>query len=286
MSGDGRMRAIRYHEYGGPDALTLDEVDHPAPSDGELLVAVRAASVNPIDTYVRSGDVGSTALPRVAGSDLAGVVTDVGADVTEFEPGDRVYATCRGVVDEGTLAELAVVPAAVAAELPSAVSFAEGAAAAMTFATAWHGLVERGGLSLGDTCLVSGAAGGVGHAAVQVAREAGATTVALARSEQSEYLRGLGADAVVDYRTSDLGAALRDAVDGEIDVALESHAGANLAADVDAQRPALTAVAPLLADGRFEARVDAAYPLTDAVTAYERLASDGVRGSIVVRVGR
>jgi len=325
---DGDIRAVRYHEYGDESVLQADQVERPTPATGEVLLTVHAASINPIDTYVRAGAAGVGDLPRTIGSDVAGVVTETGSDVTDFEPGDRVYGTCRGVLDEGTIAEAITVPASVLAGLPEAVSFEAGAAAAMTFATAWRALVTRGGLGLGDRCLVSGAAGGVGHAGVQVASAAGATVVGLARPPSQKFVTDLGAEGVVDYRTTDLASEVTAAAGGSIDVALESHAGTNLAAVLEAlarggsivvigedepisldsdlsmdakqadadlrfmslvassadQRPLLEAIAPRLADGRFEPRIDSRFDLAETASAYRRLAETGVEGSIVVQV--
>ncbi len=230
-----RMRAARYREHGTPDVLTIESVRRPTPGRGEVLVDVRSAGVNPIDTYVMAGNVPPAGgLPATTGSDLAGVVDDVGPGVERFASGDRVYATALGLRSPGSLAEYAVVPASALAHLPSAVPFVDGAAAAMAFATAWRGLRDRGGLQIGDRCLVAGAAGGVGHAAVQVAAAAGATVVGLARPETADFVRDLGADEVVDYRRDDLAAALEGATGGGLDVALETHADANLVPEIAA----------------------------------------------------
>jgi NADPH2:quinone reductase len=230
------MHAIRYHEHGDEDVLTLDEVPRPTAGTGEVTVRVHAASVNPIDTYVREGNVSpSGGLPHIGGSDVAGTVESVGDGVERFEPGDRVFATGLGLFQPGSYAEYVAVPAAKLAPLPDSVSFTEGAAAAMAFATAWRGLVTRGDLSVGDVCLVHGGSGGVGHAGVQIARHAGATVVATAREgEPAAMARELGADAVVDYRAEDLPAEIRAATGGEpVDVVLEPHAASNIVADLD-----------------------------------------------------
>lgn len=229
------MRAVRYHEHGDESVLRVDDVPRPEPGDGEVLVEVHAAGVNPIDTYIRGGNVPpKTGLPATAGSDLAGVVESTGPDATDYEPGDRVYATALGLFRHGSLAEYAVVPESRLAPLPEGVSFEEGAAAAMPFATSWRALVTRGELSIGEVCVVSGASGAVGHAAVQIAREAGAFVVGLAREgDSAEFVRGLGADAVVDYDSDDLAAELEAATGGRpVDVAMESHADANLDAEI------------------------------------------------------
>lgn len=246
------MRAMRYGRHGDADVQSLEEVADPEPGHGGAVVDVHAASVNPIDTYVREGSVEPTGgLPHVGGADAAGVVSAVGDGVAGVEPGDRVFATGLGLFEPGSYAERVAVPASRLAPLPDAVGFDEGAAAAMAFATAWRALSTRGGLSIGDACLVHGGEGGVGHAAVQIAAGAGATVVASASTDgdanadgdgdgagtddATTFLRGLGADAVVDYRDDDLAESVRSALDGrEVDVVLESHAAANLDADLDA----------------------------------------------------
>ncbi|WP_338739803.1 NADPH:quinone reductase [Haloplanus salilacus] len=227
------MKAIRYHEHGDTDVLTVDDVPTPEPGPGELLVRVRAASVNPIDTYVRDGAVSpADGLPHVGGSDMAGVVEAAGDGVDGMAVGDRVFATGLGLFEDGTYAEYVVAPAESLAPLPESVSFDEGAAAAMAFATAWRGLVYRGDLSVGDACLVQGGRGGVGHAAVQIAAHAGARVVATASTDHS-FLRDLGADAVVDYAADDAADRVREAAGGEVDVVLETHAAANVETDLD-----------------------------------------------------
>lgn len=230
---DTKIRAVRYHEYGDESVLNLGDVSRPTPRADEVLLDVHAASINPIDTYVREGTAGTGNLPRIIGSDVAGIVSEIGADVEEFESGDRVYATCRGISDNGTVAEACTVPASALAHLPDSIAFADGAAAAMTFATAWRALVVRADMSIGDRCLISGAAGGVGHAGVQIADAAGGTVIGLARPELSSFVTDIGADSVVDYREEDLTDEIMTAA-GPISVVLESHAGANLDADIGA----------------------------------------------------
>lgn len=230
------MKAIRFHEHGGEDVLSMDYIQEPTPGWDEVKVRTYAASVNPIDAYIREGDVSPDGgLPHTGGADVAGVVENTGGGVDEFESGDPVFATGMGLFQPGSYAEYVAVPASQLAPLPEAVSFTEGAGAAMAFATAWRGLVTRGSLSVGDVCLVQGGSGGVGHAAVQIARRAGATVVATAREgDPAAFVRGLNADAVVDYRSDDLAERVREAADGQaVDVILETHAGSNLATDLD-----------------------------------------------------
>lgn len=229
------MRAIRYHEYGGVDVLRLDQIDRPEPGPGEALVQIRAACVNPVDAKLRSGVLAPTAgLPHVAGTDLAGVVEATGPGVTAIEPGDRVYGTGFGWTDHGTYAEYASVPADRLGPLPDSVPFEDGAAAAMAYATAWRALRDCADVSIGDVCLVHGAAGGVGHAGVQIANNAGATVVGTAR--EGEPARAVERDGgvPVDYRADDLAAAVREAAGGrDVDVVLEPHLDAHLRPNLD-----------------------------------------------------
>lgn len=230
------MRAARIHEHGGPSALQIEEVPEPEFDADEVLIDVQAAGVNPFDAYVRAGDVHPpNGLPHVPGGDVGGVVAAVGETVETVDPGDGVFATGLGLDRQGSYGEQVAVPVDRVAPLPDSVSFVAAAAAAEPFSTSLQALVDRGGLSMGDVCLVQGASGGVGHAAVQLASRAGAFVVATARSGgPSEVVRDLGADAVVDYRRDDLSDAVLDATGGRpIDVVVETNADTNIAADLE-----------------------------------------------------
>ncbi|MFW5938684.1 MAG: NADPH:quinone reductase [Halanaeroarchaeum sp.] len=284
------MRAVRYHEHGDESVLTLETVERPEPGAGEALVRIAAASVNPIDTYVREGNVRPpSGLPHVGGSDLAGVVEAVGEDVTAVEEGDRVFATGLGLFSPGTYAEYTVAPVDRLASLPDSVPFRDGAAAAMAFATAWRALVTRGDLSLGDLALVHGASGGVGHAAVQVATAAGATVVGTARDgEPAEFVRSLGADAVVDYRSDGLADDIAEAAGGRgVDVVFEPQADAHLAANLACLRRGGRIVAigengPITLDGGLPMEAKKA----DAdIRFMSIMASPGDQAEILERVG-
>ncbi|NEU56304.1 NADPH:quinone reductase [Halorussus sp. MSC15.2] len=214
------MRAVRYHEYGGPDVLRVEDAERPDPGRREVRVEVRAAGVNPVDTYFREGSYEPPELPMIPGSDLAGVVDAVGEDVDEFAEGDRVFGTGLGNDRQGTYAEYAVAPTDRLAHLPESVDFEEGAAAALVGVTAWRALVDHAGLEPAETCLVHGGSGGVGHVAVQLADAAGAHTVTTASAEYHDRLEELGANSPVDYGREDLADAVVEAA-GRPDVILD-----------------------------------------------------------------
>jgi NADPH:quinone reductase-like Zn-dependent oxidoreductase len=217
------MRVVRYHELGEPDVLQVDEVERPTPEKDEVLVEVRAASVNPVDDMFRSGEYGDVSLPAVPGGDGAGVVVETGRDVDRFEAGDRVFASGMGHAEGGTTAEYVAFPAIKLARLPETVSFEAGGAIGNVGATAWVALEDIAGLTTGDRVLVHGGAGGVGHAAVQVAAAGGADVIATAGSAAArERVADLGAAAVLDYHSDTLAADVLDATDGEgVDVVLD-----------------------------------------------------------------
>jgi NADPH:quinone reductase-like Zn-dependent oxidoreductase len=208
------MRAVRYHEGGDPEVLTLEDVDRPDPARGEVLVEVRAASVNPVDAKFR--EAGLPRLPKTTGSDLAGVVAAVGDDADDYTEGDRVFATGLhvGRFAGGSFADYATVPTDLLAPLPDAVSFEQGAAVALVGVTAWRALVHHAGLEPGTTAFVHGGNGGVGHVAVGLADALGATPVATARPEYHDALHDLGAETVLDYSREDLTDAAREATGG------------------------------------------------------------------------
>jgi NADPH2:quinone reductase len=225
------MRAVRYHDHGGTDVLRVEEVDRPEPDEGEVLIAVEAAGVNPVDTYFRDGSYEPGTLPWIPGSDVAGTVAAVGENVTEFAVGDRVFGTGLGNSEPGTCAEYVAAPTGMLAHLPGGVDFETGAASALVGVTAWQTLVEACGLRPADTCLIHGGSGGVGHVAVQLAASAGATVTTTASSEYHDRLREFGADTVLDYRRDDLADAVADA--GRPDAILDHRLDEYLALDTD-----------------------------------------------------
>ena len=216
------MRAVRYHEHGGPELLQVEDVPRPDPGGDELLVRVEAAGVNPVDTYFREGAYPLPGLPWTPASDVAGVVEAVGDGVTAFEPGDRVFATGLGRDRQGTCAEYVAVPAGLAATLPPDCGFEEGAAVALVGVTAWQALVYHGEVEPGERVLIHSGSGGVGHVAVQLAAAAGARVTTTAAPAYHDHLQTLGAGTVLDYDREDLAEAIADA--GAPDVVLDTLA--------------------------------------------------------------
>lgn len=214
------MRAVRYHGGGEPSVLQVEEVQRPEPARDEVLVEMRAASINPIDAILR--EQGAPRLPKTTGSDIAGVVAAVGAGIDNYEEGDRVFATGLhvGRFAGGSFADFAVVPTDLLALLPDSVDFEEGAAVALVGVTAWRAMVHHAHLAPGATAFIHGGNGGVGHVAVGFADALGATPVSTARPEYHDELRTLGAETVLDYTRNDL-----------TEVAVEATGGADFVLD-------------------------------------------------------
>jgi NADPH2:quinone reductase len=226
------MKAIRVHEFGGPEVMRLEEVPDPEPGPGQVLVEVCAAGVNPVDTYIRSGAYAvKPALPYTPGQDAGGVVRAVGPDVTRGRPGDRVYTA--GTLS-GAYAELALCGEAQVHPLAEGVSFAQGAAVNIPYATAFRALFYRAHAEPGETVLVHGASGGVGVAAVQIARAYGLTVIGTGGTDRGRKLvREQGAHHVLDHRAPDYLQQLMDLTGGRgVDVILEMLANVNLGKDL------------------------------------------------------
>jgi NADPH:quinone reductase-like Zn-dependent oxidoreductase len=206
------MRAILFDDFGGPEVLYLGEAPDPVAGPGEILVDIHAASVNAADSKVRAGPRAGEPvldLPHILGRDFSGVVRSLGADVTDFAPGDAVFGvTERGT--EGCYAEALSVPAALATKKPHSISHVEAAALSLTGLTALVALEDEAKLGAGQRLLIHGGAGGVGSFAVQYARHIGAHVMVTGRAVNHNYLRGLGADETIDYTERDFAEAASD----------------------------------------------------------------------------
>ncbi|HEX5707594.1 MAG TPA: NADPH:quinone reductase [Pyrinomonadaceae bacterium] len=227
------MKAIRVREFGAAEVMRLEEVDEPKPAPGQVVVRVRAAGVNPVDTYLRAGTYARLPeLPYTPGMDAAGVVEVVGEGVTRHAEGARVYVA--GSVT-GTYAELTLCEETQAHALPERLSFAEGAAVGVPYATAYRALFQRGAARAGETVLIHGASGGVGVAAVQLARAAGLFIVGTGGTEEGRALvEREGAQHVLDHRAEGyLEQAVQLTGGRGFDVIVEMLANVNLDRDLN-----------------------------------------------------
>jgi NADPH2:quinone reductase len=214
---------------GGPEVLTTVDIPTPAPGDDELRVRLHAAGVNPIDTKLRNrGVFFDNALPAVLGCDAAGTVEAIGKRVTSLQPGDEVWL-CHGGLgrEQGNYAEFTVVNEQIARKKPVSLSFEQAAAAPLSLITAWEALFDRARLEAGQTVLVHGGAGGVGHVAIQLAKNAGARVCTTVGSdENARFALSLGADQVIDYRHVDFVEAVLEWTHGRgVDIALDIMGG-------------------------------------------------------------
>ncbi|MBV8207183.1 MAG: NADPH:quinone reductase [Acidobacteria bacterium] len=226
------MKAIRVEEFGGPEKLVLREVADPQPGPGQLVVRIRAAGVNPVETYIRTGTYGvKLELPYTPGADGAGEVLRVGEGVSRYKPGDRVYAAGSMT---GTYAEQALCAEAQVHPLPAQATFAQGAALGVPYGTAYRALFHIAHAQPAETVLVHGASGGVGTAAVQLARSRGLTVIGTAGTERGrELVQRNGAHHALDHHAPDFGNQIASlTAGGGVNIILEMLANKNLATDL------------------------------------------------------
>jgi NADPH2:quinone reductase len=227
-----QMKAIRVHEFGGPEVLKLEEIPTPNPDAGQILLRVRAVGVNPYDTYMRAGTYAiKPQLPYTPGSDASGVVESIGSGVTKVKPSDRVY-TAQTLT--GAYAEYALALEAQVHRLPDNVSFEQGAGVWVPYGTAYHALHHFAKARAGETVLVHGASGGVGTAAVQIARAKGMTVFGTAGTDKGlELVKSEGAHQVFNHTKPGNQNEIMKATAGRgVDVILEMLANVNLGGDL------------------------------------------------------
>ncbi|WP_345353693.1 NADP-dependent oxidoreductase [Actinoallomurus liliacearum] len=310
------MRAIVQEEPGGPEVLGLAEVERPEPGLLEILVRVHAAGVNPTDwkARARGSSMTGVALPR-PGFDVSGVVEAVGPGVTLYEPGDEVFGMPRFPHPAGAYAEYVTAPARHFARKPAGIDHVHAAALPLAALTAWQGLVDTARVRAGQRVLVHAAAGGVGHLAVQIAKARGAYVIGTASEAKHEFVRGLGADEVVDYTKVDFADVVRDvdvvldAVggdyglrslrtlrDGGVLVSFLSPVGDDVLAAagkrgiragwtlVETDHAGMKEIAVLVEEGRLRAEIDSVFPLEEAAKAHERGETGRTTGKIVLTV--
>ncbi|MFF0750536.1 NADP-dependent oxidoreductase [Streptomyces sp. NPDC004267] len=310
-----KMLAVAYDEPGGPEVLKLVERDRPVPGPTEILVRVHAAGVNPVDWKTRAAGTLYVPGDGVVGWDVSGVVEAVSRGVTLFRPGDEVYGMPGFPRMVGGYAQYVAAPARHFAPKPAGLDHVQAAALPLAALTAWQALVDRAGLRAGQRVLVHAAAGGVGHLAVQIAKTYGAYVIGTARAGKHGFVRGLGADEVIDYTAVDF-ASVVSGVDVVIDPiagdyqerslsvlrdggtlitlsALETEALATAAAArsirsgfmlVEPDRRALLAVTELVETGGLKVHVEATFPLAEAARAHELGETGRTTGKLVLTV--
>jgi len=305
------MKAAYIDQHGGPEVLKYGDLPDPVAGPGQVVVDIFAASVNGADWKVRIGDYKQTVFPYVMGRDFSGVVSAVGAGVTDLKVGDEVFGVCE-VGQEGAYAEKILMDAAIVARKPASLSHAEAAALALTGLTALSAIEDTLQLKGGETILIQGGAGGVASFAIQVAKHLGAKVITTARAENHPYLRALGADEVIDYSAVDFTKAVPpcDAVFDTVggDVAQRSFAvlrpggrAAFIASGAKAPEPTRTDVASLrppvkrarkhlerivelVEAGAVRAPEITIYKLSDAEAAHRVSEGRHLRGKLVFQV--
>jgi NADPH:quinone reductase-like Zn-dependent oxidoreductase len=308
------MQAVRFHSYGSPEVLVLEEVPRPQAGPGEVLVRVQGAGVNPLDWKVRAGQVKEWLqhhLPLIPGWDVSGIVEAVGEGVTAFKSGDGVY----GMLDfrkDGAYAEYVVAKALDLASRPRSIHRVQAGAVPLAALTAWQSLFEVAGLSSIQSVLIHAAAGGVGHFAIQFAKWKGARVLGTASAENVDFLKELGADEVIDYRANRFEEKVRE-VDVVFDLiggdtqrrswqvlkkggilvatlgipspeAAREHQVRGEGIIVHPDRPQLAKIAALIDGAQVKPVVTAVLPLADAARAHELSQRGHTRGKILLQV--
>lgn len=317
------MKAVRIHAFGGVDMLTVEDIERPVPAPDEILVNVYASGVNPVDWKIREGgnDVlrSFLTLPLTLGWDAAGVVEAMGSDVTGFQKGDTVYGV-PNFPGDGSYAEYCTAKATQFAMKPRSISFIEAAGVPLAALTAWTGMFHCGKLQAGQRILIQGASGGVGSFAVQFAKAKGAYVIGMASVQNHDYLKQIGADEVIDYRTQTFEDLLHD-----IDVVLEAspirdnsvrvrsvgvlkeggilvsvnvdlpftddvlealarkQATSELAA-VQSRQDWLKEIARLIDEGHVQVHISKVFPLAQVAEAHRESESWHVRGKLVLEI--
>jgi len=308
------MKAIVAHEYGGPEVLKLEAVPVPAPKEDEMLVKVVAAGVNSFDGVLRAGKFAKpngTQLPWHPGYDIAGTVEKVGGKVTKFKVGDAVYAFIT-ILKGGAYAEYALAKQTDAALKPATISFVEAAGAPSVALTAWQAIVDKANVQSGQTVLIHGASGGVGLFAIPIAKIRGAKVFATASTANQDFLKQLGADVAIDYKTQKFEDIAKD-----VDVVIDGVGGETLARSypivkkggiivsltdrvdqaqldkygirgaslvVQNNGDELAQIGKLIDEKKIKVIVSETFPLADAAKAQEKADTGHARGKIVLKV--
>lgn len=308
------MKAVVLHKYGGLEALEFGGAPRPQPKDDEVLIRILAASVNPVDVAIRSGKYAQyfhTTLPLIPGMDAAGVIEKTGSKISAFKTGDPVYAffTLRG---EGGYAEFAVAKESEVARKPASINYEEAAAVPAVGSTAWQALVDAAHLQAGQTVLIHGGSGGVGHIAIQIAKARGARVIATASTANQAFLKKLGADQAIDYTKTKFEDVVKDAdvvldtvggdtltrsygvvkkggiivtiADEPDEKALAAHGIRGRSISAAPKSETFAELTRLIEAGKLKPVVAKVFPLSEVAKAQEQIATRHTTGKIVLRV--
>ena len=318
------MKTMILKSFGGPDSFELSDVPKPVPQAGQVLVRVHATSINPLDYQVRRGDYPDLVpLPAITGHDVSGVVEAIGPGVSAFAPGDEVWYTPQIFDGQGSYAEYHVAAESIIARKPASLSHLEAASLSLVGGTVWEALTVRAVLRVGESILIHGGAGGVGHVAIQVAKAMGARVFTTVREANADFVRSLGADVVIDYTQEDyVEAIMRETAGHGVDVVFDTIGGDTLSRSADAlaqlgrvvsivdiaqpqnlvqawgknasyhfvftrqNRGKLDELSALVKRGQLRPHVGAVYSLADIPLAHARLesANNGLLGKIAIAV--
>lgn len=311
-----QMKAAIYDEFGGPEKVQVRTVDIPEIKEGEVLVRIKAAGVNPVDYMVREGylkDFLPYSFPVIPGWDIAGVVEGRGFSARRFKIGNEVYAYARRpVVQYGTFAEYIVLPESYLARKPESISWEEAAGIPLVGLTAYQSLYDAGNLQEGQTVLILGASGGVGSLGIQLAKIKGARVIGVASQQNHAFMKELGADETLDYNSSNFGEAVKAAAPDGVDLIFDCASGETLKQSLPALKPSgklvsilnqgedldpgidftyvfvepnsnqLEHLRQLTDTGQLKVHISGTYPLDKAAEALKQIQTSHTTGKIVV----
>ena len=310
------MKAAQINGYGDTSAIELNEIEVPTPGNGQVLVEVHASSLNPFDTVVRAGymkDMIPLAFPVTLGGDIAGVITQVGEDVTDFVAGDKVYGQANVVAgNSGAFAQKAVTKAGQIAKLPNSLDFKQAGSMPLVGVSALQGITEHIKLVVGQKIFIHGGAGGIGTVAIQIAKNIGAYVATTAKSEDADFVKQLGADEVIDYKSQDFTEVLSDydavfdLVGGDdfnksLTILKSGGVAVSMIAQADEDKvtelgvtaitqathvktDALNTLSELIDQGVVTPQIGKAFALSEIKEAFEARESGSVRGKVVIVV--
>ncbi|MCX2738977.1 NADP-dependent oxidoreductase [Pontibacter anaerobius] len=265
-----QMKAATYSAFGGPEKVSINTVDIPETGEGEVLIRIKAAGVNPVDYAVREGylkDHLPTAFPVIPGWDLAGEIVERGYSARRFAVGEEVYAYARRpVVQHGTFAEYIVIPESYISGRPLNVSWEEAAGIPLVGLTAYQSLFDAGKLQENQTVLILGASGGVGSLAIQLAKAKGANVIGVASEKNHSYMRNLGADYTVDYKNTHVGEAVQLLVPDGVDIIFDCASGETLQQSLQALKPSGKLVSILNHGTDLDPKIDFSYVFVEPNT--------------------